>query len=122
MSSRSRRFVLLAHDWPAPHFDLLVEDGAACRTWRLEHLPSSTNSVAVEPLPPHRLHYLTYEGPVSGGRGAVTRVDAGTASLHVTGSGISLELRGEQISGAFAVVGDRLQPTDQREVASETSD
>lgn len=29
------------------------------------------------PLPPHRRHYLTYQGPISGGRGTVRRIDLG---------------------------------------------
>jgi hypothetical protein len=35
------------------------------------------NDWNVESLPPHRKEYLTYEGPISGGRGSVQRVATG---------------------------------------------
>ena len=75
------RFVVLTHDHPFLHWDLLLESGAACRTWRLLEEPAPGRTVRAEPLPDHRLHYLTYEGAVSGGRGVVTRWDAGTYRL-----------------------------------------
>jgi hypothetical protein len=84
------RFAILHHDWPTPHFDFLLEVGATCRTWRLA-APPTAGKVLAEPLPDHRVHYLTYEGPVSGTRGLVTQWDAGTyrgdptASVTLTG-------------------------------------
>ena len=76
------RFAVLTHNWPQPHFDLLLEVGEDCETYRLLGDPASGDpagdSLPVEPLARHRTHYLTYEGPVSGGRGNVTRWDAGT--------------------------------------------
>ena len=79
------RFALLEHtgapDDPAGrHFDLLVEAGAACRTWRLAELPRAGGAaVAAVALPPHRLAWLDHEsGEVSGGRGFARRVDGGT--------------------------------------------
>lgn len=82
------RFAVLEHvgapDDPAGrHFDLLLEAGTACRTWRLLVLPSTTGDtvVAVE-LPPHRLVWLErLEGEVSGGRGFARRIDAGSYDL-----------------------------------------
>ena len=78
------RFVLLEHtghpDDPAGrHFDLLLEEPEACRTWRLAAIPvAGGQAVAAEPLPPHRLAWLeTIAGEVSGGRGFARRVDAG---------------------------------------------
>ncbi|MEM8781419.1 MAG: hypothetical protein AAGE65_01065 [Planctomycetota bacterium] len=38
-------------------------------------------SVPLTPRPPHRRAYLTRQGPVSGGRGFVTRVAAGTLDV-----------------------------------------
>lgn len=78
------RFVLLEHtghpDDPAGlHYDLLLEDGEACRTWRLPAIPGGGEAVAAEPLPPHRLAWLDIESAeVSGGRGVARRLDAGT--------------------------------------------
>ena len=65
------------------HFDLLLEDGASCRTWSLQEPPRLDGAAqpAVE-LPAHRLVWL---GPrsaaVSGDRGWAERVMAG----HYTG-------------------------------------
>jgi hypothetical protein len=72
------RFAILAHDSPIPHWDLFLETGAVLQTWRL--LGELTPGVATpaEAIAEHRLLYLDYEGPVSGDRGRVTRVDAGT--------------------------------------------
>jgi len=84
------RFVILEHDHPFLHWDLMLETGDALQTWRLLQVPGveipgiSEDSgdlkptvIAAEKLPDHRLAYLDYEGPVSGNRGNVTRWDAG---------------------------------------------
>jgi hypothetical protein len=72
------RFVILEHDHPQLHWDLMLEAGAALRTWRLTRAPSTPGeAIDALALPDHRLEYLDYEGPVSGGRGAVKRWDAG---------------------------------------------
>lgn len=73
------RFVILIHDHPFLHWDLLLENGSVCRTWRLLTIPDPTQPcIAAEELQDHRLHYLDYEGPISGQRGTVTRWDAGS--------------------------------------------
>ena len=74
------RYVILSHDWPAPHFDLMLEaaDSGPMPSWRLFALPTDGAAVPAEVAPHHRAAYLTYEGPVSGGRGSVRRVEAGT--------------------------------------------
>jgi hypothetical protein len=79
------RFILLEHtgapDDPAGrHFDLLLEAGEACRTWRLEEIPSAAGlPVAAVAITPHRLAWLDHAaGEVSGGRGFARRVDGGT--------------------------------------------
>jgi len=76
------RFVVLFHEMPdgstrPSHWDLMLEDGATLRTWALESQPSSKAAVWANPLAPHRREYLTFEGPISGDRGTVTRWDAG---------------------------------------------
>ena len=71
------RFAVLAHDFSIPHWDLFLEAGPVLRSWRLNSLPVADSRVRAEPMPDHRLLYLDYEGPVSGGRGSVARVDAG---------------------------------------------
>lgn len=72
------RFSVLAHDHPAPHWDLFLEAGDALRSWRLLAPLAAGVVVPAKPTGDHRLLYLDYEGPVSGDRGSVTRVDGGT--------------------------------------------
>lgn len=78
------RFVILTHDHPFDHWDLMLEAGGVLRTWRLLCEPAPDRIIGAEPLPDHRLHYLDYEGPVSGDRGTVTRWDAGRHETRQT--------------------------------------
>ena len=73
------RFVILQHDAPQGlHWDFMLETGGSLATWALAAPPDSPQIVAADSLADHRLAYLDYEGPVSGGRGSVKRWDAGT--------------------------------------------
>jgi hypothetical protein len=89
------RFVLLLHQCPdrrprPTHCDLMLEKGDVLETWALVELPcgwieladdlqiADSNTISVERLADHRLAYLDYEGPVSGDRGSVRRLDTGT--------------------------------------------
>jgi hypothetical protein len=76
------RYVILEHDWPHRHWDLLLEAGDVLRAWRLSQPPSPIGDLFAEPNADHRLFYLDYEGTVSGNRGTVTRWDAGEYSLQ----------------------------------------
>lgn len=102
------RFVILEHDHPALHWDFMLETGGVLRTWRLESPPVADCDIRAEPLPDHRLHYLDYEGPVSGDRGTVIRWDAGKYEF-VEGEGegerIEVDLRGGKLRGR-AIVAD----------------
>jgi len=71
------RYVILEHDHPQLHWDLMLEAGETLHTWRLAAVPSSDASIDALLIGEHRLHYLDYEGPVSGDRGVVTRWDRG---------------------------------------------
>jgi hypothetical protein len=70
------RYALLRHtgapdDPSGCHFDLLLEDGASCRTWRLADIPilNAAEQDAI-PLPAHRLIWLEpRSAAVSGGTG-----------------------------------------------------
>lgn len=77
----NNRFVILTHDHPRLHWDLMLEEAQSLRTWRLLAEPTSQNPIPAEALPAHRKQYLTYEGPVSGDRGTVVQWDAGTYQL-----------------------------------------
>ncbi len=70
------RFVILEHDHPLLHWDLMLEAGDVLQTWRLAAPPQS-QSIEAMALGDHRRMYLDYEGPVSGDRGTVRRWDAG---------------------------------------------
>jgi hypothetical protein len=94
------RFVILTHDWPTLHWDFLAEADGSLRAWRLLSEPVVGEEVAAEPNADHRLRYLDYEGPVSGGRGCVSRWDAGTCDWLADEEGrIEIELRGAKLTG-----------------------
>ena len=87
-SPPQRRFAVLLHDHPIIHWDFLLENGATLRTWRLPRDPCRHDVMDAEEIAPHRPLYLDYEGPVSGGRGAVRRVAAGTTRVLEMTSGV----------------------------------
>src|SRR6516162_7447107 len=94
------RFVILSHDHPHLHWDFMLEMEGKLRTWRLERLPAPGVGIRAEPLGDHRIAYLDYEGPVSGGRGSVTRWDAGEFEWGKNEPGeIFVGLRGSKLRG-----------------------
>ena len=93
------RFVILAHDWPAPHWDLLLEAGQVLKAWRLLAEPVPGRAVPAEPNFDHRPVYLDYEGPLGGGRGAGAQWDAGTYEGSPAGGEWTLTLAGGRLSG-----------------------
>lgn len=108
------RFAVLAHDHPFPHWDFLLEDGEACRTWRLLDEPGVGRTVRAEAIGNHRLHYLTYEGPVGGRRGTVSRWDGGTFEWGLDEERrVEVELSGDRLRGTCVLVteGERWQVT-----------
>ena len=76
------RFVILRHE-PGPqsdrplHWDLMLEMGDSLKTWSLPVQPDQVTTMVAVALPDHRKAYLQFEGPVSRGRGYVTRFDEG---------------------------------------------
>ena len=92
------RYVILSHDHPTQHWDLMLEAGERLRTWRLAAMPAPGASMAAELLQEHRLDYLEYEGPVSGGRGSVSRWDRGRFTwTHDLPDEIEVEVQGERL-------------------------
>ena len=90
MGELDRAFVLLRHETSAGvHWDLMLDTGSALATWQLGEDPTELTrgaeadmeGIPARRLPEHRRAYLEYEGPVSGNRGQVTRVDRGTCSF-----------------------------------------
>ena len=108
--SVSSRFVILVHDHPFVHWDLLVEHGAVLRSWRLLECPERWRhgfaaSLPADAIGDHRLAYLDYEGPVSGERGCVARWDHGSAVwLDDDEEAIRLRLFGERLRGELALI------------------
>ncbi len=93
------RFVILEHDHPFLHWDLMLECGAVLRTWRLLSLPRPGEGWA-EAAFDHRLLYLSYEGPISGNRGTVRRWESGEFDFHQDGPDcVQVQLRGTRLQG-----------------------
>lgn len=100
------RFVLLEHDHPSLHYDLMIEWGGMLRTWRLDRIPTEPASIPATPLPDHRMDYLEYEGPVSGGRGVVSRIDFGEYDVVMESkTSLQLHLNGSRVIGT-AILSD----------------
>ena len=101
---------LLLHRTPdGCHHDWLIEDAAqpdprTARLWTARvALPSRDWARAgrfhLTPLPPHRRLYLGYQGPISGGRGSVQRVDEGRALCRLwSESRIALDVSMRRVS------------------------
>jgi hypothetical protein len=89
------RFVLLHHECPTgytkpSHWDFMLEFDGVLWTWELHELPapwrgeemaSVNEAIVATRLADHRIEYLDYEGPLSGKRGSVSRVDKGDFSV-----------------------------------------
>lgn len=99
------RFVILEHDQPRLHWDLMLETGSVLRSWRLEKPPACGERIVALALFDHRPIYLNYEGPIQGDRGRVIRWDNGT----FTGDGtnekeIVVYLTGERLRGLLCLL------------------
>jgi hypothetical protein len=80
------RVVALRHEHiQEPHFDLMVEPspGSLLLTWRLPVWPPEVDPILVARLRDHRNQYLTYEGPIFGGRGQVHSVYQGRCRAQI---------------------------------------
>ena len=97
------RFVILHHQSPTDeHWDVMLETDSALTTWSVPPLLSMGESFACPAtrLPDHRKHYLDYEGKITGNRGTVARIDAGTYEQL---SPEMYVLHGVHFSGTLAV-------------------
>ncbi len=100
------RFVILLHvGHGEDHYDLMLARGGALATWRLSSDPADIatgQSVPARRLADHRRAYLTYEGPVSGGRGRVGRREEGSYHIITRREGCWVfRLEGERLKGTF---------------------
>ena len=84
--SNPYRFVILHHQTPMDdHWDIMLEADSALITWSIPpQSPAGAGSIgatfvcSATRLPDHRKYYLDYEGEITGNRGMVSRIDAGT--------------------------------------------
>ncbi len=102
----------------------MLESAGVLRTWALAELPrdwetlgadasgeagarpkiAGTNTVSAERLADHRLAYLDYEGPVSGHRGSVVRLDRGTYETRSESNDCwEVTLKGEFLRGQIVL-------------------
>jgi hypothetical protein len=99
------RYVILLHETPPEssrptHWDLMLEDGDRLLTWALETRLEHGAASPAQSLPDHRSAYLTYEGPVSGGRGQVTRWEQGDFRwLQRSGQSLQIQVVGQRLDG-----------------------
>jgi hypothetical protein len=100
------RFVVLEHESPrGRHWDFMLETGPALGAWALPEPPNATDVMVADALPDHRPAYLDYEGPISGGRGSVTRWDQGTYQVQRrTETELVVTLEGEKLTGTATLV------------------
>lgn len=109
LSPVARRFVVLLHSLSdGTHHDLMIDQGAALATWQIPApLPPFERCIdacrAIR-LPDHRRVYLAYEGPVSGGRGEVRQVDAGSCCVwNMSLSSWRIEFHGLMLRGRWSL-------------------
>jgi len=89
---------------PCEHWDLMLERGEILLTWQLLKEPTGPSALPIKALKiqDHRKAYLDYEGPISGDRGCVTRIDRGTCEIpEQTPSLYVLQLTGDRFTGKF---------------------
>ena len=88
---RDTETVLLRHELPdgSWHHDWMIDPGddRPLITFRTEAMVPEVDRFEAERLGDHRRVYLSYQGPLSGGRGEVRRVAAGRARLIEAASG-----------------------------------
>ncbi len=115
---QGNRWVLLEHlgdphDPIGRHFDLLLEDGLHCRTWRLYDIPVLDGpALSVTSLPAHNLSWLDSKGRiVSGNRGWAQPIQGGcfNGELPLANSSlVRVELEGSSdFQGTLEIVNNR---------------
>lgn len=105
------RYVVLLHtDDRGTHYDLMIDQEGGLATWKCQRPPeqSGEKGQACTRIGDHRRAYLDYEGPISGGRGSVTRHDAGVCRLRLQEESLwKVEFRGDLLRGGYALVRSR---------------
>jgi hypothetical protein len=98
------RFVLLEHRWNGVHWDFMLEHGEVLRTWAIDAPVLPHADLPARALPDHRRIYLEYEGEISGQRGTVRRVAAGSyMALIWAEDRVRVRLLGPQLVGEVEI-------------------
>ena len=102
---KPRRYVILRHvDHEGTHYDLMIENGGVLWTWKFSECPSAFGPQQSRRINDHRPIYLDYEGPVSGNRGTVTRVDGGNCFVEQESpAGYLFRFAGTTLTGRFSL-------------------
>lgn len=105
MTESENQWVLLFHSLGnESHYDLMIRDGSRLLTWRLVQMPTRGATVSAERIADHRLLYLDYEGPLSGNRGEVKRIDRGRHQRIVwSDEEIVVDLEGQVLQGRITL-------------------
>jgi len=101
-------FVILQHvGYGLRHFDFLLEAGQSLASWQFEDNPAELPpgcSMTGTQLADHRLEYLTYEGPISAGRGEVRRLEQGRYRCSESNEHLwQLEITSQTMQGSFTL-------------------
>ena len=92
----------------ASHWDWMLEHQSVLRTWCTNEFNTTDLRTSAEALPDHRVHYLDYEGEVSGNRGRVYREDFGSYQwLTDRNDQLIVLLRGERLLGQLTLQRER---------------
>jgi hypothetical protein len=78
----------------------MLQAGESLRTWAIDAPVVADQDLPARALGDHRLIYLDFEGEVSGDRGRVRRVDAGTYRTVTWSAGhVRVVVQGNQLAG-----------------------
>ena len=99
------RFVILEHNHLELHWDFMLECGTVLLTWRFAAAPGPAEAISATRSFDHRLIYLDYEGPLTGGRGQVLRWDRGTFTWQLQAPDrVEVQLNGDRLRGLLRLV------------------
>lgn len=107
MSQEIKKFVIQQHSTAlGVHWDFMLELGDILQTYRLDKAPGEALHCAVvaTKIFDHPLKFLTYQGPVSKGRGSVRIIETGTYEMvHQAHDRLELDLNGKILKGNFTL-------------------
>ena len=101
------RYAILHHRTTnGEHWDFMLDTGTTLATWQLDAEPINRTSLPISArrIADHRQAYLDYEGPVSDGRGEVTRIDAGGwTAIRADENRWEFRLESERLRGSLVL-------------------